>query len=342
MLIVAGGAGLLTAACSVSLGSPAGNPPTASHSPASSSRVNGGTGAALQAQMEAIVKAVGDSVVQIKTPQGLGSGIVYDDRGDIVTNAHVVGTATSFTVTLSNGSQRQGTLVGRFQPDDLAVVRVDGSGLRPATLGDSSKLQVGDIVLAMGSPLGLQGSVTQGIVSALNRTEEESTGTSIPGMIQTSAPINPGNSGGALVDVDAQVIGIPTLGATNPGLGGGTAAGIGFAISSNMVKDIAGQLIASGKVTDSHRAYLGVTVADLQSGGVYVQQVSSGGPAEQAGIKSGDRITAVNAKPVANTSDLSGVLATLQPGQQVPVKVTHSDGSETTAQVTLGSFPGGS
>lgn len=149
----------------------------------------------------------------------------------------------------ADGRKLDGTLAGTYPEGDLAVVHVTGADLRPATFGDSSKLDVGDIVLALGSPLGLQSSVTQGIISALGRSVPESASVTLPDVIQTSAEINPGNSGGALVDLAGDVVGIPTLAALDPQLGDTAAAGIGFAIPSNVVVDIAGQLIASGHVT---------------------------------------------------------------------------------------------
>ena len=158
--------------------------------------------------------------------------------------------------------------MGAFPPDDLAVIRVSGAGLRPATFADSSALEVGDIALAIGNPLGLQSSVTEGIVSAFREAVQEpenGNDVTLPSMIQTSAAINPGNSGGALVDIKGRVIGIPTLAATDPELGG-SAPGIGFAIPSNLVTDIAGQIAAHGRVINSHRAYLGVEVGDAGDG----------------------------------------------------------------------------
>ena len=166
----------------------------------------------LQQEYEGVVNAVEPSVVQIQTSEGLGSGIVFDSKGDIVTNNHVVGTAKTFKVTLASGKQVSGTLVGTFAPDDLAVIHVDAAGLKAARFADSSKLQVGQIALAVGNPLGFRSSVTDGIVSALGRTVSEPGGATLPNAIQTSAAINPGNSGGALVDLDGAVIGIPTLG----------------------------------------------------------------------------------------------------------------------------------
>jgi putative serine protease PepD len=296
---------------------------------------------ALQQQFVQVVKRVGPSVVLIQTSQGLGSGIVFDAGGDVVTNNHVVaGNAGGFQVTLADGKQYPARLVGSFAADDLAVLHVDAGGLHPASFADSSRLQVGDVALAIGNPLGLQSSVTEGIVSALGRTVNEDNGVTLPDVIQTSAPINPGNSGGALVDLQGQVIGIPTLAATDPELGGSAAPGIGFAISSNTVRDIAGQLIGQGKVTNSHRAWLGVEVAATTSGGLLVSRVTAGGPAAKAGIAAGELITAVNGTATPDPGTLADVLAALRPGEAVTVSVARPDGSSRRVRVTLGQYPG--
>src|SRR5919201_151499 len=187
---------------------------------------------ALQSALVRIVKAVSPSVVQIEDRAGLGSGVVFDAKGDIVTNNHVVAGAKSFTVTTSTGKRYPAKLVGAFPPDDLAVIRISGANLPPAVFADSSKLEVGDIAIAIGNPLGLRSSVTEGIVSAFRIAMPEGNATTLPSVIQTSAAINPGNSGGALVDIAGRVIGIPTLAAVDPEFGS-TAAGIGFAIPSN-------------------------------------------------------------------------------------------------------------
>ena len=295
---------------------------------------------ALQQQFVKVVKQVGPSVVLIQTSQGLGSGIVLDANGDVVTNDHVVQGASGFQVTLADGKQSQAQLVGTFPADDLAVLHVDAAGLHPAAFADSSSLQVGDVALAIGNPLGLQSSVTEGIVSALGRTVNEDNGVALPDVIQTSAAINPGNSGGALVDLQGQVIGIPTLAATDPQLGGSAAPGIGFAIPSNTVRDIAAQLISQGKVTNSHRAWLGVEVAATTSGGLLVARVVPGGPAVKAGIRAGELITAVQGTATPDPATLADVLAGLRPGQTVQVAVVGPGGAHRTVRVTLGQFPG--
>src|SRR4051794_31378227 len=290
--------------------------PPAAPSPARESAVAAGS---LEADYRRVIKAVLPSVVEIRTEQGLGSGVVYDSSGDIVTNAHVVGSATQFQVFLpGRADPLAATLRGAYLPDDLAVIRLaDATGVHPATFGRSADLQVGDIVLAMGNPLGLESSVTNGIVSALGRTVGEpqgqgSPGATIPDAIQTSAAINPGNSGGALVDLDAQVVGIPTLAALDPELGGSAAPGIGFAIPSNTVKRIVGQLIETGRVERSGRAYLGVKVVTTIGGkGVLVTGVVDGGPAAHAGIRPGELITAIDGRPTPSADALATILATL-------------------------------
>ncbi|MFC7732953.1 S1C family serine protease [Actinomadura keratinilytica] len=240
-------------------------------------------------------------------------------------------------------------LVGEYAPDDLAVVRVDGAGLRPAAFGDSAKLRTGQIVLAMGNPLGLSGSVTNGIVSALGRTvttrrEGAFPGATIANAIQTSAPINPGNSGGALVTLNGEVIGIPTAAASDPQIGG-TAAGIGFATPSGTVRTIVPQLIKEGRVRRSGRAALGVSIQTVISGGdprqtaVGVVEVTPGGPADKAGIRPGDSIRAVNGTPTPNTSALAEVLAGLRPGDTAQVRITTAEGADRTVEVTLGQLP---
>jgi S1-C subfamily serine protease len=307
---------------------------------------SGGSGAGgqnatdLQNAYVGTIGQVAPSVVLIHTSTGLGSGVVFDNRGDIVTNAHVVGSASTFQVTFADGAQVPGTLVGSFPPDDLAVIHVGRSGLHPATFASSKDMKVGQIVMAIGNPLGLQSSVTVGIISALGRTISAGPqGPVIPNMIQTSAPINPGNSGGALVDLHAEVDGIPTLAAADPQLGA-AAPGIGFAISSDMAKTIAQQLIQSGHVTDSGRAYLGIEVAATTAGGVLVEQVAPGGAAEKAGIVVGDLITAVAGHATKTPDALALVMADQKPGSSIRVDLRHADGGPGSAQVTLGSYPG--
>jgi len=302
------------------------------------------------ASYASVVRQVLPSVVLIRTENGLGSGVVLDRSGNIVTNAHVAGNATKFQVQVAGDTApRSARLVGTYPPDDLAVIRADNpSGLQPARFGDSDTVQAGDVVLAIGNPLGLSGSVTQGIISATDRAVTEpategSPAATLPGAIQTSAPINPGNSGGALVSASGQVVGIPTLAAGSP-QGGGQAQGIGFAIPSNLARDIATQIIDTGHVTNSHRAAIGAEVAtvlgpDGTAGGVGVVAVTSGGGAERAGLRAGDVITAVGGAQIPDTTALTQALAAAKPGDKVTVTVTR-DGQDHNVQVTLGELPG--
>jgi putative serine protease PepD len=328
---------VLVGACGAAT-SPGSSPSSAASTP--SLPTTDGAALALQRDFIDVVRTVGPSVVVIETAKGLGSGIIYDTSGNIVTNAHVTDGSKVFTVTLADGRRFEGRLVGSFAGDDLAVVHIDATNLTPAKFADSSKLVVGDIVLAVGNPLGLQSSVSEGIVSAVGRTVAESGNVTLPNVIQTSAAINPGNSGGALVDLSAQVVGIPTLAAEDPQMGG-AAVGIGFAIPSNVVTDIAGQLIKNGRVLNSHRAYLGVNVADVMGGtGVLVHSLQAGGPAAKAGIAAGDLITSVNGQPTPSSGALSDLLANLTPGQAVRVSLVRPGGTTATLTVTLGELPG--
>jgi len=228
-------------------GSGAGGPAAATGTPVA---LGSGPAAALQQQYEAVIEHVLPSVVQINTSTATGSGVVYDDKGDIVTNAHVVGDAKTVTVQpATGGGTLNANVLGVDTGEDLAIVRVTAhaGALHPAAFGPSKDVKAGEIVLAMGSPLGLTGSVTQGIISATSRTVTESTAegtgtTTIDDALQTSAAINGGNSGGALVNLDGQVIGIPTAAARDPEAG--SAPGIGFAIPSDTVTSVAPRLIS--------------------------------------------------------------------------------------------------
>jgi S1-C subfamily serine protease len=298
---------------------------------------------ALQRQMVDVVAAVSPRVVQIQTARGLGSGVVFDADGHVVTNAHVVEGAHDVQITAADGRQYGGTVIGSFPEGDLAVVAAHDTNLEPATFGSSSDLKVGQVALAIGNPLGLRSSVTNGIISALDRTVPESPGRVLPHLVQTSAPINPGNSGGALVDLSGRVIGIPTLAAVDPELGGGAANGIGFAIPSDIVQDIAKQVIKHGKVVHSHRAFLGVQLAPgfATGRGAIIAAIDDGGPADHAGLRPGDVITAIDRTRTPSIAALSVALAKLQPGQTITVHFIR-DGHEQTTKVTLGEYPAGS
>ena len=294
----------------------------------------------LEDQFIAVVTRVSPSVVAIQAGNALGSGVIFDRQGHVVTNAHVVAGSSTYQVFLANGVSYSATLTGTFTADDLAVLKITAPGVVPADFGDSDQVRAGSIVMAIGSPLGLQGSDTEGIVSAVGRQVSEPNGVALPPLIQTSASINPGNSGGALVDLDGRVIGIPTLAAQDP-QAGGTAPGIGFAIPSNIAKDIATQLIQNGRVTNSHRAYLGVQVANSSGGqGAVVYSVVASGPADRAGIRANDVIVALAGHQIIDQTSLGSALASLEPGMTVDIDLVRRDGSAVKARITLGELPG--
>jgi S1-C subfamily serine protease len=345
--VTIGGSGVAVGAATAA---PAATTTVPATTTASATTVPAAVGSDTRASYADVVRQVLPSVVLISTTEGLGSGVVLDHSGDIVTNAHVAGNASSFKVQIpGDPTPRTASVVGVYPPDDLAVIRVsDPSGLQPAQFGDSAKAQAGDVVLAVGNPLGLSGSVTSGIISATGRvvTEPASAGrpgATLPDAIQTSAPINPGNSGGALVTTAGDVIGIPTLTAAGS-QGGSQVQGIGFAIPSNLARDIAGQIITAGTVTNSHRAAIGaevgtVTGQDGAPAGTGIVAVTSGGPADQAGLRPGDIIRAAGGTPTPDAQALAGALAAAHPGDQITLSVVH-EAQEQTVQVTLGELPG--
>jgi S1-C subfamily serine protease len=299
---------------------------------------------------ENAVSSVGPSIVEVKTNQGLGSGVIITSTGYIVTNHHVVSGASSVSVTLANGRTLRARVRGNDAVDDLSVIKVNATRLPAASFGNSTQLQVGQTVLAIGNPLGVTHTVTDGIVSALNRTVSEGQGGgSIPNAIQTSAPINPGNSGGALINLAGQVVGIPTLTAVDPEFNA-PAAGIGFAIPSNVVTRIASQIIQHGKVIHTGRAAIGVYVVSVSPdlAAQYGLQVSHGtlvaglvpkGGAARAGIKKNDVIVKVNNTTINSESDLLDVLARHSPGDTVQVTVVTPSGQHRTYTVRLGELP---
>ncbi len=311
----------------------------------------------------AVAAAVTPSVVSIDVTtqqgSGAGSGVVFDGQGHILTNNHVVGDATApgaITVTLADGSTYGATIVGTDPSTDLAVIKLSGipAGLTPITLGDSEALKVGDPTMAVGNPLGLSGTVTTGIVSALNRPVStgsanpqsgQSTGdTVVTNAIQTSAAINPGNSGGALVNAKGELIGINSsiaqLGATNGSQSGNI--GIGFAIPVKEAKSIADQLIKTGK---AEHAFLGVSAKDTQvtdgnakRAGAEVAAVTSGTPAASAGIKAGDVIIAVDGQRIDSSMALVAQIRELTAGDQTKVTIIR-DGARQDLNVTLAVKP---
>ncbi len=306
----------------------------------------------------AVAAAVLPSVVVLEVSgsgqSDTGSGVVLSGDGYLLTNNHVITAASSggtIRATFNDGTSAAARIVGTDPASDLAVVKVARSGLRAATLGSSATLKVGDPVLAIGSPLGLSGTVTSGIVSALDRPVSTGgssggggagTGAGTPAVldaIQTDAAINPGNSGGPLVDLAGQVIGvnsaIASLGSNAAGSGQSGNIGVGFAIPVDQAKVIAGQLIATGHA--SH-AVLGVSVTDVTAAGgspqAQLRQVTAGGPAAKAGLAAGDVVTAVGATAITSTESLIATVRTHQPGDKIALTYRRG-GAVHTVTVTL-------
>ncbi len=315
----------------------------------------------LQQNVINVVNAVQPSVVEIEgfsaEAGSIGSGEIVTSDGYIVTNDHVVRGLTSFRVRLGVSQLVPARLIGEDPQDDLAVLKVGVGRLRPISFGDSSKAEVGQFVIAIGSPLGLEETATIGIVSALNRAASEGPNgpaQTLVGLIQTSAPINPGNSGGALVDLQGQLIGVPTLAAVDPEIGA-PANGIGFAIPSNRVRFVTQQLIQHGRLVTTGQGFLGIQGREVtpqlaaaaglaaQSGVLVVgfaKDTAGKSPAQQAGVQAGDVIVAVNDQAIANNIDLAALTLSQRPGAKVKLTAAHGAGQRT-FQVTLGERPVG-
>jgi putative serine protease PepD len=259
-----------------------------------------------------------------------GTGFVYDTKGDIVTNQHVVSGASTVKVKFSDGSTYTATVVGSDSSTDIAVLHVNApsSKLNPLVIADSSKVAVGDGVVAIGNPFGLDGTVTSGIVSAVGREISSPNDTPIEGAIQTDAAINHGNSGGPLLNLHGEVIGITSQIQSD----GGGNEGVGFAVPSNMVKSIAEQLVSNGK---AQHALLGVTPTDAANG-VRVATVKNGSAADDAGLKAGDVITAVGSTQITDSAQIRAIIAAHAPGDGLTLTIRR-DGSSKTVHVTLGS-----
>ena len=265
--------------------------------------------------------------------QAEGTGFVIDTNGDIVTNAHVVDGATSVKVRFQSGKTATATVVGADDSTDIAVIKVnvDSSVLHPLAFGDSKSVQVGQSVAAIGSPFGLPETMTSGIISAVNRTITAPNNYSISGALQTDTAINHGNSGGPLLNLTGQVIGVNAQIESDSG----GNDGVGFAIPSDSAKSVANTLIAGGKV---QHAYLGIRVADSPSSGAQVTSVVSGSPADNAGLKAGDVITAIDGNPVTSADDLTAQVGSHKPSDSITVTVTR-DGASKKVTVTLGVRP---
>ena len=279
-----------------------------------------------------IYRSASPGVVVIRTDSGEGTGFVLDTNGDIVTNDHVVAGANSVRVTFSDGRTATASIVGSDPSSDVAVIRVSvpSSALHPLAFGDSSTASVGDGVVAIGNPFGLSGTVTTGIISALDRTITAPSHFSISGALQTDAAINPGNSGGPLLDDQGRVIGMNSQ--IDSSTGGND--GVGFAIASNTVRRVAQQLVSGQKVRHS---YLGVELSD-GSPGAAVAAVTQGSPAASAGIQQGDVVTAVDGRATGTADAAVSALAGHAPGDGVALTIRRG-GSTRTVTVTLGSQP---
>ncbi|HOE56680.1 MAG TPA: trypsin-like peptidase domain-containing protein [Bacillota bacterium] len=268
--------------------------------------------------------------------QGTGSGIIIDNQGHIVTNNHVVDGANDIVVILNDGKELEATLVGRDSQTDLAVLKVDPANLMAAELGDSSKLEVGELAVAIGSPMGTEyaGSVTAGIISGLNR--KVSVGDNSIKLIQTDAAINPGNSGGALVNSEGQVIGINTIKFADT-----KVEGMGFAIPINEAKPIIESLISNKKISRPYLGIVGQTITKEEAEkyelpqGVYIREVVPFSGAERAGIRAGDIITKLDGKKVLTVEELSDTIKKHKVGDVVQVEIYDKQDKYNTISVKL-------
>ena len=299
------------------------------------------TGSQDSSTIKSVVDQCANSVVEIQTESvtngsnpfqqyvssGAGSGVILTQDGYIVTNHHVIEDANSITVRTRSGDEYNASLVGSDEQSDLAVLKIDATGLTPAVLGDSTTLEVGDLAIAIGNPLGeLGGSVTSGIISALDRemTIDGQTMT----LLQTDAAVNPGNSGGGLFNANGDLIGI-----VNAKSSGENVEGIGFAIPISTATDIIDELIANGEVTS--RPTLGVSLYNVEdemtasqlgvdSTGVYIVQIVDGGAADNAGLRSGDRIVRVDGSEVSSASDVRAALNKHKIGESISITVERN------------------
>ncbi len=278
--------------------------------------------------------------------QGEGAGVVYDSKGNILTDQHVISGASQIRVTFADGKTANASVVGSDPGADVAVIHVSvpSSWLHPLPFADSNNVQVGDPVIAIGSPFSLPNTVTSGIVSAVGRTISAPNQFTIPNAIQTDAPINPGNSGGPLIDGSGHVIGLnDQIDTSNQNSQGqGSSSGVGFATPSNSDQRIARQIISTGK---AQNAYVGVSLNAQVQGGAAIsttsqssQPIVSGGPADKAGLRPGDLITAVNGQRISSVNQFVAKIATYSPGDTVTLTVKRG-GDTKTLKLTLGSQP---
>jgi putative serine protease PepD len=261
-----------------------------------------------------------------------GSGFVVDNQGHIVTNAHVVSGADTASVRFANGDEAQARVVGTDPSTDVAVLELQSHrDVAPLPLGSSASIQVGQAVAAIGSPFGLEGTLTSGIVSGLDRDIRSPNGFTISGAIQTDTALNHGNSGGPLLDSSGRVLGITSQIESESG----GNVGVGYAVPIDTVKKVVSQLLQGHQV---QHAYLGVLLGQSRNGGVPLVQVRSGSPAASAGLKQGDVVTAVGGKRVSSPEDVQAAVEARQPGDTVELQVNRSGGTKTVT-VTLAQRP---
>jgi putative serine protease PepD len=289
-----------------------------------------------QTRAAAVYAKASPAVTSIRAGSGSGTGFLTNGEGQIVTNAHVVGQSKRVTVKFGDGASVDADVLGTDPSTDLAVLSIEKGdipkGVKPLQFADSRGVQVGDLAIAIGNPFGLDRTATEGIVSGLGRSIEAPNGFSIDQVIQTDAPINPGNSGGPLLDDAAQVIGVNSQIATAGSQGN---VGVGFAVPSNTVRQVVPRL-ARGESID--RGYLGVETSDAPAGGAEIQTTVPDGPADRAGLQPGDIIKKVGGEDVDESSDVSAVIATRAPGDDVEVEVDRG-GETQKITVKLGERP---
>ena len=276
-----------------------------------------------------VAREITPTVVSVSRQGGSGSGVIVSRDGVVLTNAHVVGRASAVQVGLADGRSLRGRVIGMDETIDVAVVRVEASNLPAAPIGDSDRLEVGQSAIAIGNPLGLERTVTSGVVSAVNRSPR---GFDLAGLIQTDAAISPGNSGGPLVDSRGRVIGINTA-----VLAGAGASGLGFAVPINLANDVVRQVLTTGRVT---RAFIGIGYADVdpelarQFGlpvreGIIVGRVEAGSPAARAGIRQQDIIVRANGTAITSGGDLRRLLRSLTPGSTLRLEIVRGSNRQT-------------
>ena len=327
LLLAAGVGGAVGAAVALSTDD---QPATQSASPSALESVSQSESSAA-----ALYKRAKDAVVEIQTTteQGsaTGSGFVIDKQGHIVTNEHVVEGATKVTVQFADQSEAQATIVGTDPSTDIAVLKVDrpASRLTPLSFAAAGSLEVGDPVVAIGSPFGLEGTLTTGVVSGLGREIEAPNGFTIENAVQTDAALNHGNSGGPLLDMQGRVVGV----AAQIRSDSGGNVGIGYAVPGDTAQRVARQLISDGSV---EHAYLGVSLPN--SGAATIEDVPNNGPAASAGIQPGDEVTAVDGKTIESGDALREAIDAKKPGDKITLTIKRN-GNERTVQVTLGQRP---